>query len=483
MLASMRLFSLYNKLTVVLLWVGVLVTAPLSAASSAASMQDARNDILELERNLQEIKQRHNIPCLTAALITSPPTGSQLISLGCGADTLLRWGSITKTFTALTILSLHEDGLIDLYAAIATYLDASLWDNPWQSSHPIRAIDLIELRAGFPDLSGRAFNYNQAMTLSAALTFERAQLQALWPPGLQHGYSNLAPGLSQQLIEQVTNNSYAEEVASRVFAPLNMASAGFQQTTRLAPGYKADGKTPIPYWQMTFPAFGALNASIADMQVFLTALVEQTLTPLQYEHLHQPHGRRQDPDFLFDYAAGFYPRIRQGFVWHSHGGDADGYRSRISTLADAPRGYVANINTDNPTALRQVERQIEKYLIAGLVPAKVAPVAKLSKATLAAYTGEYYPAAVRFGVSAWQAGKLPSVTVTLQDDQLWFNKGDRHTQLFAVNARHFRRKTDPTATIAFVADGEHLYLQGELGNFVRLGPCPTFLGSLSQCNP
>jgi hypothetical protein len=216
----------------------------------------------------------------------------------------------------------------------------------------------------------------------------------------------------------------------------------------------------------------------------LSALISQTkLTPVQYEHLHKPHGRRQDPDFHFDYAAGFYPRIRQGFVWHNHGGDADGYRSRISILADTPRGYVANITSDNPSALRQIERAVEKYLTADLAQPAMASAANLSTATLATYTGKYYPATVRFGVSAWQAGQLPSAMVTLRNDQLWFSDGKKHTQLFAVNARHFRRATDPVATIAFVADGEQLYLQGELGNFVRLAPCPTYLGSLSQCNP
>ena len=487
MLAGMRLFPLYTQLIAqLILPMMVLLSMGASAAtpSSAASMQAARSDIMELEHALQELKQRHNIPCLTVALTTAPPTGSQLIALGCDAHNLLRWGSITKTFTALTLLSLHEDGLIDLYVPIATYLDPSLWDNPWRSSRPIRAIDLIELRAGLPDLSARAFNYNQAMDLSTALAFERTQLRALWPPGLQHGYSNLAPGLSQLLIEQVTNNSYADEVARRLFAPLQMASAGFRQTGTMTPGYKADGKTPLPYWQMTFTAFGALNASTADMQRFLGALTGQTeLTPVQYAHLRKPHGRRRDPDFNFDYAAGFYPRIRQGFVWHNHGGDADGYRSRISILADTPRGYVANITSDNPRALRQVERAVEKYLTADLTQPAVASAANLSTATLATYTGKYYPATVRFGISAWQAGQLPSATVTLRDDQLWFSNGEKNTQLIAVNARHFRRATDPVATIAFVADGEQLYLHGELGNFVRLTPCPTYLGFLSQCNP
>lgn len=457
-------------------FLGFIALAIPDLQASAESADVSPKKGATLRHTLQEIKRRHNIPCLSLSWIKDHPAQVESVTLDCTPDAVLRWGSISKTFTALTVLALAEEGRVELHTPISTYLDASLWDNAWEADQPIRVIDLIELRAGFADLSARAFNFNEPMGLTQALAFERSQLRTLWPPGLQHAYSNLTPGLSQLLIEHVSGRSYAETVLQRVFKPLQFTSASFVQNHNLLPGYQADGTTPIPYWQMTFAGFGALNASTADMQKLLVELLQPAaLSNLQHRHLRQPHGRRFAPEFTFDYAAGFYPRIRRGFTWHNHGGDADGYRSRLSIMAGRQRGYVANITSDNPGALREIERAIEGFLTIDLPDPDKPPEFHLSKAALNVLTGTYYPSSTRFGVAAWQAGKMQKVKVELREGQLWLVTARKETPLFAVDHHLFRRANDPVVTVAFVQVGEHLYLQGELGHYVRLKNCPTFL--------
>ncbi|XOV82560.1 MAG: serine hydrolase domain-containing protein [bacterium] len=441
-----------------------------------STISPAQTTTTDLQLTLQTIRAEHNIPCISLSWIKDQPAAPGKIMLGCHTDAVLRWGSITKTVTALTMLDLALAGQLDLYAPISTYLDDSLWDNAWRADHPIRVIDLLELRSGFTDLSPRAFNYNQSMPLTEALRFEREQLRAYWPPGLQHAYSNLTPGLSELLIETITRQTFAEAVQARVFKPLQLHNASFTQSDQLLPGFQSDGITPLPYWQMTFAAFGALNASTADMQKLLAALLQPTiLHKFVHQHLRRPHGRRYLPQFRFDYAAGFYPRVRRGFVWHNHGGDADGYRSRLSIMAEHQRGYVANITSDNPAALRAIERAIEGYLTDDLAPPVQPAELTLTHAQLLAFTGTYYPSGTRFGLAAWQAGKLQGVEVVNRQGQLWLIRGSAETRLIAVATNQFRRIADPAATVAFVQVGEQLYLQGELGNYARRRNCPTFL--------
>jgi len=473
---------LSNTVRIVLSCILLNVMIPNCLAMEPVITRD-QGTVETLRATLQEIKQRHNIPCLSLGWVKDCNAPVQTVTLGCDAQAVLRWGSITKTLTALTVLDLAAEDLIDLYAPISIYLDSRLWDNAWQTSQPIRVIDLLELRAGFTDLSGRAFNYNQPMPLAQALAFERDQLRTFWPPGLQHSYSNLTPGLSQLLIETVSGESYADAVNKRIFTPLQMNSAGFKPGRELLPGYQADGITPIPYWQMTFAAFGAANASTEDMLKLLAELLEPTvLSEFELQHLRTPHGRRYLPEFRFDYAAGFYPRIRRGFTWHNHGGDADGYRSRLSIMSDHPRGYVANISSDNPAALREVERAIENFLIADLASPDIPAVFDLPVAELAALTGQYYPSQTRFGLQKWQSGQMPGIEVVLRNKQLWFVTANKDTPLFATSAHQFRRASDPVATLAFVRVGQDLFLQGELGHYARLTTCPTFLSFLRQCN-
>jgi CubicO group peptidase (beta-lactamase class C family) len=471
----MRLGRLQSSAWIFAFWSFIVLAIPDSQAS-AESVDVSSTKVAALRHTLQEIKRRHNIPCLSLSWIKDHPAQLESVTLNCATDAVLRWGSISKTFTALTVLALAEDGLVDLNAPISAYLDASLWDNAWADDQPIRVIDLIELRAGFADLSGRAFYFNVPMELAKALAFERNQLRTLWPPGLQHAYSNLTPGLSQLLIEHVSGQSYAETVQQQLFEPLQFTSASFVQNHNLLPGFQADGTTPIPYWQMTFAAFGALNAPTADMQKLLVELLQPAaLSNLQHRHLRQPHGRRFLPEFTFDYAAGFYPRIRRGFTWHNHGGDADGYRSRLSIMAEHQRGYLANITSDNPGALREIEQAIEGFLTADLPGTDKPPEFNLSDAQHNALTGTYYPSSTRFGVAAWQSGKSQKVTIVRRDGQLWLSTPRKDTRLFAVERNQFRRAEDPVATVAFVQVGEHLYLQGELGHYVRSKNCPTFL--------
>ena len=447
-----------------------------------ADSSEVISSLTRLRNDLTRVQTRHHIPVLAVSIAENTETLHTIV-LGATAATPLRWGSITKTFTALTVLGLSEAGLLDLQAPLGLYVDKAIWQNPWRQSNPIKVIRLLELRAGFTDLSRQEFNYNEPISLSDALALNPQHRTTRWPPGLQHAYSNMTPGLTQVLIEEQSGMSYARAVEKYVFAPLSMLDAGFQPRDDLPGGFREDGVTPIPYWYMTFAAYGALNAPLQDMNRLLMALLgNQGLSELRRQYLLSPHGREIGEEFEFDYAAGFYPRVRNGHIWHGHGGDADGYRARISVLHGYPRGFVANINTDNPAALRQIEGLLESYLTADLAT-PTAPPAPASPATqLLALAGTYYPASTRFGYQTWQAGELPTVSVTAHSGYLEFSRGERTTRLFAAGKNKFRRARDPQATVFFATQGRHTFMQGELGNFARIDFCPEFLSALPQCN-
>ncbi len=449
--------------------IAALLLATVSGASHAQLPE-------RLTSTLGDIRRSNNIPVLALALQIDGRVAS--LVLGGTPDTPLRWGSITKTVTALIVLELAAAGRVDLEAPLSRYVPAENWGNPWREDHPIRVIDLLELRAGFPDLSRQEFNFNEPVDLATALALNPAHRVTRWPPGVQHGYSNLAPGLTQLLIERVTGRPYAEVARQFVFEPLDMKSAGFAPDPRLPGGFEDDGSTTIPYWHMTFPAYGALNASLADMITLLEAL--QGLPPEMAGRVFRPSGRRLAPQFTFDYAAGLYPRVRQGLIWHTHGGDADGYRSRMALLAQMERAYVVNINVDNPAVLRRIERLAETTLSHGITPDT--PPSPPREVNLDDLVGTYYPSAARFGVEAWQAGKRATATVIRDGNRLQFRRNGRTTSLWPVTARQFRRENDPAATVVFAPHEGVVYLQGELGNYVRTDACPDFMRAIPHCH-
>ncbi len=418
-------------------------------------------------------------------------------------STSMRFGSITKTFTALTLLTLARDGLVKLQQPVAQLLPEPIFTNPWSAVAPLRVRHLLELSAGLPDLSAAEWNNAKPLSLAQALTLDPRKRRLLWPPGLQHSYSNSVPGISQALIEALGDAALEPLMQRQVFAPLGMAGASLSAQAQLPGGYQADGKTPIPYWHMTFPAFGALNATLSDMSLGLRWLILQgckwqgdkcthdaaagSTAPLGFKTaerraLFEPTATAAAAAGLkVGYAAGIYPRIRFGTLFYGHGGDADGYRSRYGFDPRSGHGYLVVINSDNPSLVGRLVSQLERHLA---TPRDKPPLAPLPKAS--EFTGRYYPSSARFDVERWRRGDATEARVALGPDGLVFTRNARQTALLPVagallpGAALFRRADDPVASVAFTTTllpGSKVpatLLQGELGNYVRLAPgvCP-----------
>jgi CubicO group peptidase (beta-lactamase class C family) len=428
-----------------------------------------------VEAKLANLKKAHNIPVLAYALFENDEW--HVTVLGAPENVQLRWGSITKSVTALLVHRLAEQHLVNLDAPVGTYLTYRTWGNAWRVDHPVTVRQLLELKAGFPDLSAQEFEYNQPIALHEALALDPEHRRTRWPPGLQHIYSNMTVGLTQALIESITTESYAAAAERYVFSRLNMHTATTSASANLPGGFKADGKTPIPYWHMTFPAYGALNASIADLTKLVSAIRADAAI------LTDPRaGIVNAKGFRFDYASGIYPRVGQGYVWQTHGGDADGYRSRYAFLADHPRAYVANINIDSPRAQRAIEKILQRYLTRDL-PAPNRPARfAASSVTLNAVSGRYYPSGARFGLQRWATQRDASIEIRVQaDNQLEVVKGQRNTILVPVGSGHFRRENDPVATVALLPitlQGKPVrVMQGVLGQYIHIDDCNRYLAS------
>jgi CubicO group peptidase (beta-lactamase class C family) len=68
------------------------------------------------------------------------------------ADTHFRVGSISKTFLAMALVQLSEDGIVDLDAAVPDIAPEVAIDNPWNDTAPVRIIHLLQHTAGFDDM-------------------------------------------------------------------------------------------------------------------------------------------------------------------------------------------------------------------------------------------------------------------------------------------------------------------------------------------
>ncbi len=67
-------------------------------------------------------------------------------------DTLFRIGSVSKGFAAVAALQLQEQGKFKLTDPLRQWAPELPFNNPWEASHPVRLVHLMEHTTGFDDM-------------------------------------------------------------------------------------------------------------------------------------------------------------------------------------------------------------------------------------------------------------------------------------------------------------------------------------------
>lgn len=206
-------------------------------------------------------------------------------------DTRFRIASITKLFTAVLVLKLVEQRVLDLDAPISRYLP----DYPGGGSDAVTLRQLLNHTSGIAQFD-RVASLDEAL-LNGLPNYQRpltpAQLLALCcsdplarPPGEGFDYNNADYIVLGKIIERVTNEPYDRALARLILEPLGLRDTGLaswdQMVPRLSPTYYRRPSTQhfandLPFfWQNAYAA-GALHSSPDDVQRFANALFEGRL--------------------------------------------------------------------------------------------------------------------------------------------------------------------------------------------------------------
>lgn len=179
-------------------------------------------------------------------------------------------GSISKSFVALTVLALADQGRIDVDAPVARYLpDAAL------PAEPITVTQLLSHVSGLPD---------------GAPLFPRTPDGRLWcgfAPGSRFSYSNTGYVILGRLIERVTGLPHRRAVAELVRAKLNLVemagtiaqarrpefAVGYWPWNRTAAASLPGARLEFASWDEEDSPAGSIGATSDQMAVYLRALL------------------------------------------------------------------------------------------------------------------------------------------------------------------------------------------------------------------
>ncbi len=398
----------------------------------------------------------------TANVETSEPVTTEM---------LFRIGSMTKTFTALALLSLAEEGKLRLEEPVGNYvkgLDPKLAQ--------ITLHQLLTHTSGVRD-EGRPYGAHDE---TALLNTVRGWKEDLFftEPGRIFSYSNLNYALLGAAIEEASGKSFADAMSERVFKPLGMSRSTFRPTEAmtypLAQGHSARGNAkPVvvrpytdnaPNW-----AAGFMFASANDLARFAIAFLNDGKLdgkqPIAAKNISRAAGGAVEIPGQDGTKYGYGLRVGEirGVRVLSHGGAIPGFGAQIIM---SPAHRVAVIVLANKSGAR-LDKTVETALEMTL-PLKAKPETKalvllsMTVQQMQSYTGVYRHSPRQFFEIVVQDGKL---YLKDEEDLLALQKIGENRFLYG------RGNSTPMEDLTIVpgADGkaEYLHVNGRAFRKVR----------------
>ena len=343
-----------------------------------------------------------------------------------GVDAAYRIGSITKTYTAVLVLQLRDEGALALTDRLEQYLPGV--------AGPATLLQLLTHSAGLTsELPGpwwERIEGPDAAGLLGAMAGEPPRLAA----GARLHYSNVGFALLGEVVARLRSAPWAEVLQERLLDPLELRRTGPVPIGPRATGWAVHPHAdlllaePAAATRAMAPA-GELWSTVADLARWASFLAGDTgdvLSPATLEEMQQPATVDDGDAWTTAWGLGLQLHRMEGRRLVGHGGSMPGFVAGLRVEPDTGDGAVVLANATSGVAvdgllqdLLRLLAQHEPVLPRPWTPADVPP-------DLLALAGPWY-----WGTSAFTL----SVEGT---DRL------RLTALGAGRSSRFRRGPDGT---------------------------------------
>jgi CubicO group peptidase (beta-lactamase class C family) len=363
----------------------------------------------------RKMAEDHHLPGVAYGLVVD---GQLVFSGGAGflsrengepasSRSLFRIASMSKSFTAMAILKLRDEGKLRLEDPVSMYLP-ELKGLTYLSADasPIHIRNLLTMTAGFPEDNPWGDRFLD-MTEEELMEQVRQGIPFSNLPSLQYEYSNLGYGLLGQIIGRVSGLPYQEYIHEHILLPLGMTHTLWEFSEApeklLALGYRYEDET----WKKeallhdgAFGAMGGLITSIEDFSRYVSYHLqawpprnEAETGPVKRSTLREMHQMNHprywtDPDrfgspgfpMMRGYGYGLVAmKDHNGIIEVGHNGGLPGFGSSYMFYPDHGIGIMAFSNlTYTGGIVRSANYQVLKILMdAGLFQNRELPASEI----------------------------------------------------------------------------------------------------------
>ncbi len=317
-------------------------------------------------------------------------------------ETLFQAASISKLVTALTVLSLIEEGKLQLDADVNSWLKSwRIPENEFTQEHAVTLRQLLSHSAGvtvaeFPGYTPDQTLPTLAQILDGGPPANTPPVEVIQTPGTQWAYSGGGYVIIQQILEDLSGKAFPEFVKTRIFDKLQLQFSSFSLplpqslAATAASGHYGNGLVLKGKWRR-YPETAA--AGLWSTPSDLARLIEE---------IQQAAAGKSSTIISATLSKSlFTPQIgNSAFVgpingmgdarWFSSGGSTMGYRSFMVFFPERGQGAIVMSNSDNGHYLAmEIMRGIARiYDWPDFHPQEKSTVS-VDPETLAAYVGLY----------------------------------------------------------------------------------------------
>jgi len=332
--------------------------------------------------------QEYKIPGLSVAVVKE---GETIYCEGFGArdpkrnlpatpDTLYGIGSITKSFVAIAIMQLVEEGKLSVDDPVGMYIPFKLG----LPGKPIKIHHFLTHSSGLPSLATssvalhRGIGIDKGIPWGSVQDFYRlvndAQEEIADEPGVRFFYHNAAWRMLGHIVQELSGQPFHIYIKDKILDPLGMT-----RSTLKTDVFNTDPNHIVPHWKKPdgsvepsrFPypnpednpdfsfiaAAGGITSSVNEMTKYLNAHINtgsyeggRLAGRESFEQMHTFHTKRADSlygEFGYGYGVGITPDFH-GYKMISHGGSILVSTAHMSFIPKLKAGVVMMANSAAP---------------------------------------------------------------------------------------------------------------------------------------
>jgi len=186
-------------------------------------------------------------------------------------QSMFRIASMSKSFTAMAILKLRDEGKLKLDDPVAQYIPEMKGQQLTKDAPVMTVRNLLSHSAGFPEDNPWG-DRQLAISDADLIAMIKKGISFSNDPGLTYEYSNMGFAMLGYIIKKVTGIPYSDYIEKNIWQPLHMQQASWEYTkvpaNELAHGYRWINNNWREEALLHDGIYGAMGGMITSIESF-----------------------------------------------------------------------------------------------------------------------------------------------------------------------------------------------------------------------